>query len=394
MAPKKKPTKAAAAKAREEWDAKFTKTYGEGVLDNTGKIKPYEVISTGVLSLDYSMGIGGYIEGRLYEIWGPDGIGKSTLVFQGVREAQKKHPDLMVAWIDMEHAVDKPWMVAHGVNISKDALRIITPESAEDVADQVKDCLRSGLFSFVVVDSIGAMIPEAEKEKDADQAVMANQAKIVTRMVKIAAVEAHNNSTVVIFINQVRANLGYGADTTTGGGFALKHVTTGKLKLSRTGATPFQVKIPGEEKPVRIGHEVAVMNERNRVAPAYRRAQFVLMTTASAKYGPVGIAAVDDAASIGLKTKVIGQRGGYYDLPNGETVQGRENVVEALRADPDLVAQVREMALATLSGEIILGDEANPMSDAETIEVLRDSIDTLDGGASLFQPTVIRGTED
>lgn len=373
----KQMSKANMKKALDKFDTTFDKSYGDGVLDRSGVVVPYDVISTGCLSLDYSMGVGGYVEGRLYEIWGPDGIGKTTLAFQAVREAQEKYPDNPAVWVDVEHRLDKPWMQIHGVDISPSRLRIITPESAEQVADQVKDALRAEIFSIVVVDSIGAMIPEAEKEKDADQAVMAQQAKIVTRMVKIAAVEADKAGTLVLLLNQVRANLSYGADITTSGGFALKHCTTGKLKLKSGGREPFKVKIPGEEKPVRVGHEVGVLNERNSVAPAYRTAQFVLITTPTPQYGPVGIDKVDDTASMALKTGVVEQNGGWYTFPGGHKVNGRDAVVAHLRTDPDLMKMLRQRVLDTLSAEdIVPADESNPLTDPETGEILaEDGID-------------------
>ena len=356
--------------AREKFAERFEKNYGEDTLDRSGTIIPYEVISTGCLSLDYAMGVGGYVEGRLTEIWGVDGAGKSSLALQAIREAQHKHPTKLAGWVDMEHAFDKTWATHHGVNIAKDALWLVKPSSAEDVADQIKDFITSGLFSIVVLDSIGAMIPEVEKEKDADEATMAVQAKIVTRMVKIAAVEAHKSSTVVLLINQVRANLSYGGNTTTGGGFALKHVTTHKLKLSRGGAPPFTAKFDGEAKPVDVGHEVAVMVERNRVAPPRRRASFVLFHTPTDKFGPVGIDQADDAATMGIKTKVINQGGAWYTFPDGHRVQGRDAVVNTLRNDPDQMQAIRDAALGTLAGEVIIGDEADPMLDPETGEIL------------------------
>jgi recombination protein RecA len=375
-AKKAAPRLSAIEKARLDFQAKFTKNYGEATLDLSGEDNVYEVISTGCLSLDYAMGVGGYVEGRITEIWGADAIGKTTLVLQGIREAQRKHPD-------MEGTFDKKWARAHGVNVSPDAFYLITPDSAEEVADQMKDCIKSDLFSMVILDSIGAMIPEAEKEKDADEATVALQAKIVTRMVKIAAVMARNTSTVVILINQVRAvvSAGKGKNTTTGGGFALKHVTTHKLEL-RGGGMPLKVQMDGEERTV--GHPVAVMVERNKVAPPKRRAEFTLFHTATSKYGPAGLDKAVDATIIGIKTKVIAQNGAWYTLPNGEKFNGKDPVTEALRANSDLIDQIRDAALATLVDEIIVGDESEPEVllglDPETGEIVPGGVT----GSSIF----------
>lgn len=333
---------------------KFEKSFGKDtlVVAQIDADKPYEVISSGSLDIDDASGVGGYVKGRLVEIWGNDAVGKSTLSLMAIAEAQKAEPTKRTAWIDMEQVFDRKWAEVHGVDLSKLVLYI--PESAEDVADAMKEILTSGLFSMVVLDSIGAMIPEAEKEKDADKAVMAQQAKIVTRMVKIAAVEAHRTGTIPVFINQVRANLAYGADTTTGGGFALKHATTMKLKASRTGTVPFKAQVNGEETIV--GHEIKVMFERNKVAPPHRVATLVLFNQPSEKYGPVGIDKVDEAATVGMRRGVIQQSGAWYTLPTGERVNGREAVVHALREDPAVVQMVREKVLALNAGEVILDD--------------------------------------
>jgi recombination protein RecA len=345
--PAKKPAGPSAA-ALKKFEDRFAKVFGADTLQRTAEVNPYEVISTGSLTLDYRLSVGGIVEGRLNEWWGPDGIGKTTMCIIGMAEAQRKHPGKMVAFIDMEQKFDKAWAVAHGVNLER--LYLYTPASAEDVADAAKEMVRSGLFADIVIDSIGAMIPEAEKEKDADEAVMAAQAKIVTRMVKILAVESQQNGTCINLINQVRANLGYGADTTTGGGFALRHSTTMKFKMRRTGTPPFKVKMGSEDRIV--GHEIAITVERNGVGPAYRTAIITLFHTASEKYGPIGIDVVDEAATLGIDTKVIGQSGAWYTLPGGARHNGKDKMVEALRGDPGMVSAIRTAVLASVAGEI------------------------------------------
>jgi recombination protein RecA len=343
------------SKAREaalrRFKEKFEKNYGEGSLELAAdNLVPYEVISTGSLTLDYRTGVGGLVEGRLVEYWGPDGVGKTTFAMMACREAQKKH-DKEVAWIDVEHKLDKPWAAAQGVDLKR--CHIYPPNNAEDVADAMKDMIRSDLFSIIVLDSIGGMIPEAEKEKDADQAVMAQQAKIVTRMVKIAATEAPKTHTIPLFINQVRANLSYGADTTTGGGFALKHATTMKMRFRRTGDDPLKASIFGEDKPIIVGHKVAIYIERNGVAPAYKTAIVGLFNQPTEKYGPQGVDIVDEAVTLGLNLGVIDQSGGWYTLPTtGERINGRDKLVEALRHEPDTIADLRTRILATVAGEV------------------------------------------
>jgi recombination protein RecA len=343
-APAAAPAASASARALDAFQQKMTKTFGEGVFSMTGDIAAYDVIPTGSIVLDYYLGVGGYVTGRLHEIWGPEGAGKTTMSLIAVREAQRKFPEKLTAWLDVEQRLDKPWAVQHGVDLSR--MMIVTPGSAEDVADQLKEICRSGLFSMAVVDSVGAMLPEKAKDKDADESVMGKEAQVITRMVKLNAVEAKKSNTTVLLLNQVRANFGYGADTTTPGGFALKHATTTKLNIKRAGGTDtaFKVKMNGEDRVV--GHMLAVNIQRNSVAPAYRTAQFPMFYIPTDKFGPVGIDSADEAATIGSLAKVIQLSGSWYTITfTGERVQGRDALVAALREDPGTVAKIRELAL-------------------------------------------------
>lgn len=366
-------SKAAATRAVSAFEARFAKAFGEGTLEIGTNINPYEVISTGSLALDYALGVGGFIRGRLNEIWGPEGIGKTRILLMHLAEAQQAYPDEYVGLIDVEQKVDKAWAAAHGVDLSR--LYLYHPKVAEDVADALKEMIRSGIFSAIGVDSIGAMLPQAELDKDAGDAVVGKQANIVTRMVKIATAEAPRYNVAITFINQVRANLAYGADTTTGGGFALKHATTHKLKVKRTGTTPFKATIGGE-KDVVVGHEIAVVVERNGVAPAYRTATMVWYNQDTEKYGPMGLDKADEAATLGLKTRVIKQAGAYYDTPDGKRYQGREALLAAIRGDLTLQDQIREQVLATVASQIREEEVAPEEIEGDMIAYLSDDADT------------------
>lgn len=350
--------------AFEKWQQGFEKSFGEGRLVVANDFAPYEVVTTGSLLLDDAMGVGGYVMGRLVEIWGPDALGKSTLALIGIAEFQRQYPGERAAYIDVESTFDKGLAAGCGVDLSR--LFVYEPNNAEEVADAMKRMLTGGVFRYIVLDSIGAMIPEAEKQKDADEATMAIQAKIVTRMVKIAAVEARRARAVVILINQVRANLSYGADTTTGGGFALKHCTTHKLKLKRTGTPPYKVKVDGSDHYV--GHELAIQVERNKVAPPRRTAIVSLFNQPSERYGPRGLDRADEAATLGLRRDVgiIEQSGAWYTITTtGERCNGRPALVEALRADPDTITKIREAAIAARASEVRDAAEADAEIDAE-----------------------------
>lgn len=353
--------------AIKRFEATFAKSYGENTLVGDEAEVPYKVISTGSLELDFKLGVGGWVCGRLGEIYGQDDIGKGLMMLQAAREAQRMFPTSLVMWIDMEQKFDWPWARQHGVITTKDRFKLYVPENAEDVADALKDAIRSGLFSLIVLDSIGAMIPEKDKEKEAGETVVATLPKIVTRMVQIAAVEARKSETCVVFINQVRANItGFGKPTTTGGGFALKFCTTQKIELKRTGAPTLKVKEDATD--VQVGHEIACFIERNKVAQAKRTAYVTIIATPTEKYGPVGIDKADEGATMGIRTGVIAQNGGWYTFAGtGERVQGREKVIETLRSDPELYDDIRARVLATIADEIVIGEESEP--EMEEVDV-------------------------
>lgn len=347
----KPPTKTAAEKALERLQAQFDKNYGAGVMQIGAEPVPYKVISTGSIDLDRKLVVGGWVMGRINEIWGPEGVGKSSLAIFSCVEALKADPR-MVLWIDVEHRHDKKWMRDHGLDLKRTA--IIQPNDAEDVADMVKDACRSDHFSMIVVDSVGAMIPRKEKEKAAEDAVVGMQAKIVTRMVKINAVEADAHNVCVLLINQVRAAIGsYGADQTSGGGYALKHGTTMKLYLRPE--SKGQRFVGSGERKQRVGHGVIVKVERNSVGLAYQTAKFTMFYLPTPEYGPMGLDWADEAARVGVEMGVIQQSGGWFTSSiSGERWNGLPKVIEALRADRQQAMKIREKVLEMLEEEIVL----------------------------------------
>ena len=333
-------------KGLDAFKAKMDKSYGAGVFATAKKMK-YGVISTGSLSLDRALIVGGYVEGRLYEIWGQESAGKTTLAINGLVQAQLKHKDKAVMVIDVEHRFDTNWAQQHGVDL--DRLIVVQPNTAEEVADQLKDANRSGLFSMIVLDSIGAMLPEKEMDKDAGDATVGLHAKLVTRMVKIAASTAYTTGTVVIFINQVRANIGgYGADVDTPGGYALKHCSTGKFNVRRTSKGQL---LDGKDQ---VGHLTTVKVERNSVATAYRSAEYALLYVPTEKYGAMGIDTTLEAAQIGKETGIISLAGAWYtNTLDEERYNGWEALLKGLRKDPEMVLRIREAALATEVDKVV-----------------------------------------
>lgn len=357
----KTPGPSAAALAK--FSTEFAKSFGEGSLRFAAK-PDYEVVSTGSLTLDRALGCGGYIKGRITEMWGQPSSGKTTLALIAAGNAQRDDPSRLAGFIDVEQTFDGDWAKALGVNL--DALHVVRPSLAEDVADIMKMMLDSKLYSIIILDSIGAMLPKEELEKDAGQVSVGTIAKVITRMVKICALLSQQSNTAVVIINQVRANLGYGADTTTGGGFALKHVSTQKLNVKRASNV---YKVGSGENEVQVGYEIAVRVEKNKVAAPGRVAVFAFFNQATDKYGPMGIDRAQEAVKVGTQLGVIGKRaGGYYRIPGvEEEIRGEDNVLSLLRGDPKLVKSVRTAILKAVEDEVV---SDGPSLTAEAIEEL------------------------
>lgn len=355
----KKATDAAVSKFEEE----FAKSMGSGLSSKPRKA--LDVVSTGSLNLDYSLVVGGTPTGRIIETWGPEHAGKTTLAIIEAIEYQKKFPHKRVAWVDMEQTFDDKWAQQLGLDFDK--WWFYTPETAEDVADAVKRFVRSGLCSYVVLDSVGGMITRMEIEKEADEATVGKVPQVVTRMVKIASPAAAANGTTLHVINQVRAQIGgYGPDEDTGGGWALKHVTTMKRQVRRVGGAGavHEVKFPGDDRPVPVGHQMAVRIQKNKMGPSGRVANIWLHNVATEKFGPIGIDRIKEAFDFAKRFGFMGSKGGgYYQFGEGDDmveVRGEDAALEHLRQHPEVVEDLRQRVLATLADEVIEDVEEAP----------------------------------
>lgn len=328
---------------------KFEKAMGAPLLIGR-QVEPYRVIPSGSLVLDAKLGVGGWVVGRVHELWGPDGAGKTSLAILAAVEAQRTQPDKMVGWVDMEQNFDVKWAVAHG--LSMDRVMFYTPKTAEDTADGVFQLVESGLCSWVVLDSVGGMVARMEMQKNADEETVGLVPKIVTRAVKTASPMAATNGTTVMVLNQVRARIGgYGPDTTSGGGWALKHVTTCKGNVRRGAGESLKAKIFGEDLPV--GHTMVVKVERNKVYPQGEVAEIIFRNRASLKHGPIGVDKAAEAVEVGLRFGVVEQQpGGYYVGPDGQRIKGRDTLLEHFRDHPDVVEQVRTRSLEALASDV------------------------------------------
>jgi recombination protein RecA len=341
----------APAAAMRAFETRFAKVFGDKATLRRQERSQYDVISTGSLLLDQATGVGGTIQGRITEIWGPEGTGKTTLALIGIAQAQRANPGAMQGWIDMEQRYDADWAAKLGVDTSR--LYLAEPTSAEEVADVTKVMLTSGLMNKVVVDSVGGMVSEGEKEKDAGEVTVGQVPKIVTRMVKIAAVEARIHKVDFWIINQVRARIGgptgRGADTTRGGGFALGHSSTLRMKTRKTGET---LTIGKDDTVVQVGFEVAVKVEKNSVASPGRVARIMVINQATEKFGPIGIDQATEAHTLATQLDLFDRSGSHVTFADGTKVNGREKAIEHIRAHPEIITKIREIALARVAHEI------------------------------------------
>lgn len=349
-------TKTPSLAALDKFKKSFEKSFGEGQLVTYAPNFRYDVIPTGSIALDYALGCGGLIKGRIAELWGPEQLGKSTQMLITMAEAQRLEPEKMQAWIDVEKTWDPWWAEAHGV----DPLRVLIaqPGDAEEVADMAKEMVGSGLINMLTLDSIGAMISRTEKEKDAEQATVALVAKIVTRLTKLMAADAPKFGAAIAIINQVRANISANgpraAQTTRTGGFALGHVTTHRLKFAK-GKESYLVgsKTDTMDSRVQVGQQIAITVEKNKVAPPRRTATLTYFNQATEKYGAVGIDRAFDAFSIGSQLDVFGRRGAWYDLPDGTEHNGAQATLAYLRSNRDAIEQIRERVVSAAAHEVV-----------------------------------------
>lgn len=353
MAP---PTGKTLARAVDLFQADFEKSFGPGKLQTGRAIKPYSIIPSGSVALDVAMGVGGYVKGRIHEIWGPDGMGKTFLCLCAVAQAQATDPNRMVAYVDVENKAADPWADALGVDRTRWMKYV--PTTAEDAADASKKFLSYDLFNMVVVDSIGAMISRAELEAQADKAKMAEVARIVTRMMGVMTAFAQERDAVVILVNQLREKIDSSAAVAKfktyarTGGWKLKYSTTMGLKVGGSSKQPLMVEIKGAKHIA--AREISVKIERNKVYPEGPVIN-ILLHTVDSDHGHPGIDQAEEVLSLGPKLGVIGREGAKYILPGGQWFRGEQHLREHLRANPDLVADLRK-AMIALNAPVTITD--------------------------------------
>ena len=341
MAEKKKVTAAPEAtdrkKALETAIAKIEKDYGKGTIMRLGDdiSVNVEALSTGSLSLDFALGIGGVPKGRIIEIYGPEASGKTTLALHIVASAQKNGGD--AAYIDVEHALEPAYARALGVDI--DSLLISQPDTGEQALDITESLVRSGAIDVIVVDSVAALIPRAELEGEVGDTVVGMLARLMSQAMRRLAGAISKNNCTVIFINQLRQKIGvmYGNPETTPGGLALKYYASVRIDVRRIET----LKSGGEM----IGNRTRAKVVKNKVAPPFREAEFDIM------YGE-GISRLSEIIDLAVKLELI-EKGGAWFTVNGQRLQGKDAVKDYLAANPEycdkLEQEIRDNSFKLLS---------------------------------------------
>ena len=331
MAEKKKvPVTASAGsdkkKALESAIAQIEKNHGKGTIMRLGDDIPVnvEALSTGSLSLDLALGIGGVPRGRIVEIYGPEASGKTTLALHVVASAQKNGGE--AAYIDVEHALEPAYARALGVDI--DSLLISQPDTGEDALDIAESLVRSGAIDVLVIDSVAALIPRVELEGEVGDSVVGVLARLMSQAMRRLAGAISKNNCTVIFINQLRQKIGvmYGNPETTPGGLALKYYSSVRIDVRRVET----LKANGEM----IGNRTRAKIVKNKVAPPFREAEFDIV------YGE-GISKVGEIIDLGVKLEIIDKAGAWFTV-NGQRIQGREGVREYLQSNPEACDKIEQ----------------------------------------------------
>ena len=322
--------------------AQIDKQYGKGSvmrMDDTSVVEGIQSVSTGSLGLDIALGIGGLPRGRVIEIYGPESSGKTSLTLSVIAQMQKVGGT--AAFIDAEHALDIQYAAKLGVNIEE--LLVSQPDTGEQALEIADMLVRSGSVDIVVIDSVAALTPRAEIEGDMGDSHMGLQARLMSQALRKLTSNIKKTNTMVIFINQLRMKIGvmFGNPETTTGGNALKFYASVRLDIRRIGAIKKDDEIIGAETRVKV--------VKNKVAPPFRKAEFDML------YGE-GISLEGEIIDQAVKLDIIEKSGSWYSYNSEKIGQGKDNVREFLKGNPDISKdienQVRDKSSITTEIEI------------------------------------------
>ncbi len=321
-------------KALDQAVAQIKRRFGDGALMRLGDATHLnvEVIPTGSLALDIALGVGGVPRGRIVEIYGPEGSGKTTLCQHIVAECQKMGG--VAAFIDMEHALDPTYAAHCGVDVNN--LYISQPDTGEQALEIAETLIRSGAVDVIVVDSVAALVPRAEIEGEMGDSHPGLQARLMSQALRKLSGAIKQSNTVMIFTNQLRMKIGvmFGSPETTSGGRALKFYASTRLDVRRIKSIKDQGEVVGSATRVRV--------TKNKVAAPFRVAEFDIM------FGE-GISRAGDLIDVGLNLGVIEKRGSFYYFDSDRFAQGRENAKTYVKETPEFATNVEQLIRKQLS---------------------------------------------
>ncbi|HET6614972.1 MAG TPA: recombinase RecA [Dehalococcoidia bacterium] len=340
--------------------ADIEKRYGHGAIMKLGDARDFEVevISTGSLALDMALGVAGLPRGRITEIYGPEGAGKSTLAYHVVASAQKTGG--VAAYIDVEHALDKDHAESCGINVAE--LLISQPDTGEQALEICDALVRSNAVDVIVVDSVAALVPRAEIEGEMGDSLPGLQARLMSQALrKLTAVISKSRSTV-IFINQLREKIGivFGNPETTPGGRALKFYSSVRIELRRAESLKQGTDI--------IGNRVRAKVVKNKVAAPFRTAEFDILFSGKHR----GISREGDIVDLGVDANVVKKMGAFFSYGELRLGQGREAAKEYLRQNPELAREIEALIVSTTPGAVAAastnGRSKTPIEPDEPVE--------------------------
>ncbi len=337
------------ARALELAMSQIEKQYGKGSimrLGDEGGVQEVEAISTGSLAVDAALGIGGLPKGRIVEISGPEGAGKTMLSLHAIRESQKQNGT--AAFIDAEHALDVSFARRIGVDVEN--LIISQPDSGEQALEIVDTLVRSGAFDIIVVDSVAALVPQAELEGDMGDSHMGLHARLMSQALRKLAGSINRSKTCLIFLNQLRMKIGvmFGNPETTTGGRALPFYSSVRIDIRRIARV--------KDGDLDIGNRTRVKVVKNKVSPPFREAEFDLIFHGDS----IGISWEGDLIDIGVDKGLVEKSGAWFSY-NGERLgQGRDNAKEFLRERPEIATEIEHKLRGELGLEAVVEqDEAS-----------------------------------
>jgi recombination protein RecA len=304
---------------------RIEKTYGKGTIMRLGDsaIEAAEVISTGSLTLDLALGVGGYPKGRIVEIYGPESSGKTTLTLHAIAEAQKAGG--IAAFIDAEHAFDR--FYAEKLGVDTENLLISQPDNGEQALEIADNLIRSGAIDIIVIDSVAALVPKGELEGEMGDSKVGLQARLMSQALRKLTATISKTGCCCIFINQLREKIGvmYGSPETTTGGNALKFYCSVRLDIRRTGQLKDGDNLVGNRSRVKV--------VKNKMAPPFKLAEFDII------FGE-GISKLGELIDIGVETDILKKSGSWFKYNDTQLGQGREAVKSLLKDNPELCEEI------------------------------------------------------